>query len=357
MVSSFTHQSRPGRVIFGQGTMKALRDEAAALGLQRVLVLSSPGQRSAAEALSGLLGDRAAGLHPNAIMHTPTEVTETALQVVRREKIDGLVAIGGGSAIGLSKALAHRTDLPQIVLPTTYAGSEMTPILGETFGGVKKTLNHPSVLPETVIYDVDLTLSLPPRLSAVSGLNAMAHAIEALYAKDRNPIISLMALEAVRSLSHSLPEVLAKPYDLGARTEALYGAWLCGTCLGAVGMALHHKICHTLGGSFNLPHAETHAVILPHALAFNSPAIPDVMQSLQRNLGQDPANALYRLGGALGAPRSLRDLGMPSSGIERAAEAALANPYWNPQPLRLDAIRALLFRAWAGEPPEPPEVA
>ena len=186
-------------------------------------------------------------------MHTPVDATEKALAVVRERAADALVAVGGGSTTGLGKAIALRTDLPQIVLPTTYAGSEMTPILGETSGGAKTTQRSPKVLPEVVIYDVDLTLGLPPAVSATSGMNAIAHAVEALYAKDRNPVISMMAEEGISALARSLPRISADPHDREARSGALYGAWLCGTCLGAVGMALHHKLCHVLGGMFDLP--------------------------------------------------------------------------------------------------------
>jgi alcohol dehydrogenase class IV len=182
--------------------------------------------------------------------------------------------VGGGSTTGLGKAIALATGLDQIVVPTTYAGSEMTPILGQTERGVKTTQRSPAILPEVVIYDVDLTLTLPPALTATSGLNAIAHAVEALYAQDRNPIVSLMAEEGIAALARSLPVLVDAASDLAARSDALYGAWLCGACLGAVGMALHHKLCHTLGGSFDLPHAETHAVVLPHAVAYNSAAAP-----------------------------------------------------------------------------------
>lgn len=353
VISSFIYQGHPGRVVFGAGTLACLAAEAEKLGMTRALVISGPHQQASAAAMAESLGGRAVGVYPHAAMHTPIEVTNEALHRVTSLRIDGLVSIGGGSSIGLGKAIALRTGVPQIVLPTTYAGSEMTSILGETAGGEKTTMSDPRIRPAVVIYDVDLTLTLPPALSAVSGLNAMAHAIEALYAKDRNPIVSLMGLEAVKALHRALPSVVRSPLDTESRTEALYGAWLCGTCLGAVGMALHHKLCHTLGGAFGLPHAETHAVILPHALAYNAPAIPDVMHQLRPVLGLDPAQALYNLGERLGTARALRDLGMSHDGIERATALVLAKPYWNPRPIEFEGIRQLLARAWAGEPPAP----
>jgi maleylacetate reductase len=246
-----------------------------------------------------------------------------------------------------------RTDLPQIVLPTSYAGSEMTPVVGQTSGGIKTTQSSPKILPEVVIYDVDLTMTMPPKLSATSGINAIAHAVEALYARDRNPVISLIAQEGIRTLAHALPKTCAQPNDKTARTDALYGAWLSGICLGAVGMALHHKLCHTLGGSFNLPHAETHTVILPHALAYNAPAAPEAMTRIATVLGvPDPALGLYDLARKLAAPASLREIGMPESGINQAVDLAVKNPYWNPRPIEREAIRELIARAWRGDAPE-----
>ena len=295
------------------------------------------------------------GLRPDffagAVIHTPVAVTLKALDVLRDVSADCLVAIGGGSTTGLAKALALRTDLPQLVIPTTYAGSEATPILGETQDGRKVTQRSMKVLPEVILYDVDLTLTLPPALSASSGMNALAHAVEALYAQDTNPIICLMAEAAIAALADALPRIVAAPQDREARSDALYGAWLCGACLGSVGMALHHKLCHTLGGTFDLPHAETHAALLPYAVAYNEAAAPAAMLRLARALGVSlPVRGLQDLGARLKVPSSLQALGMPESGIDQAADLALANPYWNPRPLERAAIRALLDDAWHGRP-------
>lgn len=349
-LAPFIYQANPGRVVFGSGTLAQVPDELDRLSLGRVLVLTTPAQAADGHALAGRLGARAIDVFAGATMHTPVAVTEAALAVVQATRADGLVALGGGSTIGLGKALAFRTDLPQLVVPTTYAGSEMTPILGETEHGAKRTRSDPRILPEVVVYDVDLTLGLPAAMSVTSGLNAIAHAVEALYARDRNPIVSLMAVEAIAKLAGALPRIVADPADRDARADALYGAWLCGTCLGAVGMALHHKLCHTLGGSFDLPHAETHGVLLPHALAYNAPAVPEAIARLRAVLGDDPAAGLQALARRLGAPTSLAALGMPEDGVDRAADLALANPYWNPRPLTRDGIRALIARAWAGDP-------
>lgn len=342
----------PARVIFGTGTLSRLGGEAARLGIQRALVVTTPSQRQAEQAVSHL-GCRAAGVFTGAKMHTPLPITNEAMAMLADCDADGIVAIGGGAAIGLSKALALRTDLPQIAIPTTYAGSEMTDILGETDGGKKVTQTSRKILPEAVIYDVELTLTFPASLSGTSGINAIAHAVEALYARDRNPIIDLLAVEGISALAKALPGIVEKPQDHDVRMLALYGAFLCGTCLGSVGMALHHKLCHTLGGLFDLPHAPTHAVVLPHAVAYNAMAAPQAMAKIAASLrARDAAAGLYDLAGAVDACRSLADLGMPRDRLDEAVSLALQNPYWNPRPLEPRGLHMLLERAVAGAAPQ-----
>lgn len=346
----FVYIGRPAHVVFGAGTLARVPEQVSALEARRALVLSTPGRAPQARTLAEQLGDLAAGVFSGAAMHNPVEVTEKALALVRRERIDCLVALGGGSTIGLGKALAVRTDLPQVAVPTTYAGSEMTDILGETKDGEKTTRRAPAILPERVVYDVELTLSLPPVLSVVSGLNAMAHAVEALYAPEANPIMDLMAEEGLRAFARSLPRIVEDGADREARADALCGAWLCGTCLGTASMALHHKLCHTLGGTYDLPHAETHAILLPHATAYNAPAAPAAMRRIARALeGEDAVAALGAFVQRLGAPQALRDLGMPEAGIDAAVTAALRNPYQNPRALEAAPLRELIRRAWAGQ--------
>ena len=349
MLHVFNYQGLPARVVFGSGTTQKLAEEADRLGLTRLLVLSTPEQSALAEHVRNLLGPRVVGIFSGATMHTPIDVTERALEEVSTLQVDGVVAVGGGSTIGLGKAIALRTDLPQIVIPTTYAGSEMTPILGETQSGRKVTQRGPKIQPEVVVYDVDLTLTLPPVMSALSGFNAVAHAAEALYAPDRNPVVSLMAEEGVRAIYSALPEVLLNPGDRDARSELLYGAWLCACCLGSTSMGLHHKLCHTLGGLFDLPHAQTHAILLPYALTYNAPAIPDALGRLARAMRSDDAvGALIHLEGTCGIPLALRDIGMPRDGVERAIAETMANPYNNPRPIEAAPLREILSRAWAG---------
>ncbi|MET7857735.1 maleylacetate reductase [Streptomyces sp. NPDC005318] len=351
-MKTFVHRGQITKVVFGSGTRSRIPEEADALGCRRVLILCTPGQVDQAAQMRDLLGAAAAGTFAEAAAHTPVDVTEKAVGYARTVGADSVLALGGGSTIGLGKAIAARTGVPQLALPTTYAGSEMTPILGETEGRRKTTRRLREVLLNTVVYDVDLTLTLPVATSVVSGINAMAHAVEALYAQDRDPVAFLMAGEALDSLIRSLPVVARRPDDAAARADALYGAWLAGTCLGTVGMALHHKVCHVLGGTFGLPHAETHAVVLPHVVAHNGPAAPEAMARIAQALrGDDAASGLFDFAGRLGAPRALRDLGMPESGIEQAAELVVRDGYWNPRPVDRNAVRALLTRAWAGEAP------
>jgi alcohol dehydrogenase class IV len=354
----FIYNGLPSRVIFGQGSLSQVAEEVRTLGCRRVLVLSTPEQEGQARQVLDQLGELGVGIFAEAKMHTPVEVTDRAMEVVAELDADCTLAIGGGSTIGLGKGIALRSDLPQVVVPTTYAGSEMTPILGETKDGLKTTQRTLKVLPEVVIYDVDLTLGLPVGMSVTSGINAIAHAVEALYAKDRNPVVSLMAEEGIAALARSLPVIAENPSDQDARSDALYGAWLCGACLGSVGMSLHHKLCHTLGGSFDLPHAETHTIVLPHAVAYNAEAAPEAMARIARALGvSDAAGGLYDLAHAVGAPLALRDIGMRESDIDRATEIATRNPYWNPREIEATAIHRLLSDAHAGRRPTSREVA
>lgn len=350
-IAKFTYVANPARIVFGAGASARVADELRALGRRRALVLSTPVQKSEAEALAGRLGGLAAGVFAEATMHTPIEVTDRAVAAYEAAGAECIIALGGGSTIGLGKAIAWRNDAPQIVVPTTYAGSEVTPILGQTADGVKSALRDPRVLPEVVIYDPELTLSLPVKMSVNSGLNAIAHAVEGLYAQDRNPISSLMAVEGVRALHQALPAIVENPTDLTARATALYGSWLCGTVLGAVGMALHHKLCHTLGGSFDLPHAETHAVMLPHTAAYNAIAAARELAAAADLFGGSAGGGLYDFAARLGAPRALRDLGLKETDLDRAADLAVKNSYWNPREIKREPIRTLLQHAWEGARP------
>jgi maleylacetate reductase len=354
-IQPFTYTALPSRVVFGAGSLTQLGAELDRLGATRALVLCTPEQRASAQQVVQLLGARAAGVFDRAVMHVPVEAAREARAAAARWGADCAVAFGGGSTTGLGKAIALESGLPIVAIPTTYAGSEMTPIYGISEGGIKKTGRDPRVLPRTVIYDPNLSATLPLALSITSGLNAIAHAAEGLYAHDGNPIMALMAEDGIRAMGQALPILQAQPSDAHARAQALYGAWLCGAVLGAVAMGLHHKLCHTLGGSFNLPHAETHTVVLPHALAYNSAAAPQAMQRIRRALGAadgvSAAQAVFDLAAASGAPTALKALGMPADGLERVVDLALTQQYPNPRPLERTALAQLLADAFEGRRP------
>ncbi|MDP2121911.1 MAG: maleylacetate reductase [Hoeflea sp.] len=347
----FTFPGISTRVVFGSGTLARTAQEVERLGGRQALVLSTPNQADDAKALAAQLGALSAGTFCEAAMHTPVEVTEKALAAFRQSGADCVVSLGGGSTIGLGKAIASRTGVNQIAIPTSYAGSEMTDILGETENGRKTTRRNASIRPETVIYDVDLTLTLPSQMTVTSALNAIAHGVEALYAPDANPVTSLMAVEAMKAFKAGLPVLGDTPRDPEARALVLYGAWLCSTALGYVAMSLHHKLAHTIGGTFNTPHAETHAILLPHTTSFNA-AATDALKPMEAIFGATPGAGLWDFAKAAGAPLRLADLGLSETDLDQAAEIAVQNSYANPRPFTQDDIRALLQAAWEGQRPE-----
>ncbi|NMO02435.1 maleylacetate reductase [Gordonia sp. TBRC 11910] len=353
MTFDFVYEALPMRVRFGVGALSELPAELDHLDLKRVLVLCSPGHESVGRMVADALGDRCVGVRPDAVMHVPADVAARASAAAAELNADGCVTVGGGSAIGLGKAIALKHDLPIVAVPTTYAGSEMTPVWGMTTDGRKETGRDHRVLPRSVVYDPTLSMTLPVDISVTSGINALAHAVEGLYAPDASPIISLLAEEGVRALTTALPSLVAAPSDAQARSGALYGAWLCGAVLGATTMSLHHKLCHALGGTLNLPHAATHTVVLPHALAYNQSHAPSALAALSRAIpgDGDPASRLFAFAQSLGAPASLAELGMAETDIDRIADEVTSRPYGNPRPITVDAVRALLADAWAGRPP------
>ncbi|KTT40671.1 Maleylacetate reductase [Pseudomonas oryzihabitans] len=354
-MKSFTYQGNPSRVVFGTGALERLAKEIERLGAERALILTTPEQRTLGEEIAKLIAQRSAGVYPEAVMHVPLEVAQAARAEAARRGADCCVAVGGGSTIGLGKAIALDSGLPIIAVPTTYAGSEMTPIWGLTENRLKKTGRDSRVLPRTVIYDPRLTHTLPAEISACSGMNAMAHAVEALYAQDANPVVSLMAEESIRALAKALPTVVADPYDTSAREEALYGAWLAGICLGSVGMAIHHKLCHTLGGTFNLPHAQAHAIMLPHSAHYNRNAAATQLERAARALGgveaEEVGPLLYELNRKLGITLALAAIGFPVDGPAETARIACDSPYYNPRPFERAPIEQMLERARMGMAP------
>lgn len=350
-MKDFVYQSAPSRVVFATGSIGRVGEEIERLGCARALILSTPFQQEDAEALSKRIGSLSVGVFADAKMHTPVDVTRRALDAFGKSGADCIVSLGGGSTIGLGKAMAWSNGAPHLVVATTYAGSEVTDILGQTEDGVKTTIRDPRIRPQTVIYDPELTLGLPVPMSVSSGLNAMAHAVEGLYAHDANPVTSLLAVEGIRALKDALPAIVERTTDVEARSGALYGSWLCGIVLGSVAMALHHKLCHTLGGTFDLPHAETHAILLPHTAAYNSHAAADALRPATELFGGDLGGGLHDLAVGLGAPTALKDIGLHEADLAKAADLAVKNPYSNPREITRDGILDLLNRAYSGARP------
>lgn len=351
---SFIFEIAKLRVLFGPGRRAELAQELDLLGFKRALIIADPSQMPIAQALAAQIGVRCAGVYDKVAQHVPVEVAAAGATHARAVGADCTVCLGGGSSIGLAKAIALDLSLPIVALPTTYAGSEMTPIWGTTAQGEKRTGRDPRVQPKTVIYDAELVSTLPARIAGPSGINALAHAVEGLWAQNVSPMMSAFAQESVRALTSALPQVVRNSQDLDAQSQVQYGACLAGILLGSVGMALHHKLCHVLGGTFNTPHAETHAVVLPYVTAFNLEAAADARSRLETALGTtEVASKLWELGQAVGAPRSLAALGLSESDLDKAAELVTQNPYYNPREITREAVRQLLSDAHAGVVPHP----
>lgn len=349
----FTFDIKQPRVVFGAGSFSSLPAEMDRLDVRRILIVGTRGRSALAHRATTILGDRVAGTFDEAVAHVPEAVASRAIIEAGKARADCILSVGGGSPIGIAKAVAMTTLLPIVAVPTTYSGSEMTPIWGLSRDGVKQTGRDSRVQPRTVIYDPELTFDLPASVSAASGMNAVAHCVEALYAPDANPVTSWMAEEGIRALAGSLRAIVRLPRDLEARTRALYGAWLAGASLGGVQMGLHHKLAHVLGGSFDLPHAETHAALLPYTAEYNAVAASDAMSVVARALGGTHAPAaLYDLGRDLGTPASLAELGMKEADLDRAADLAIERPYANPTPVTREGILSILKKSFKGARPE-----
>lgn len=357
MVDSFVHDVPASRVVFAPGSLALIGDELQRLGGARAMIVAGGPEAVYADRAAEILGDRVAARFADVAMHVPLPVAEAAIDMATASRADSLVAVGGGSSIGAAKAVARELGLPILAVPTTYAGSEMTPIWGLTEGDRKTTGRDIAVLPKTVLYDPELTLTLPSEISAASGMNAIAHLVEGLYAPGISPVSALQAEEGIRALASALPRVVADPLDLQARGDALYGAWLAGWTLGTTGMGIHHKICHTLGGTFDLPHAQTHSAVIPYATAFNEPYAARAMEAVVRALGAAGISAesagagLWQLADSIDAPTSLKEVGFDPSMVDKAVEIVVAAQPTNPRPVDPDGTRALLLAAYDGSRP------
>ncbi len=355
LMQQFHYKALPVDVHFGVGKSAETKDILLQHGYHKVLVITTPGQEEAGRKLAKELQEICAGVYPYAVMHVPVKVADKAVEFVKDNDIDCCLGLGGGSTIGLAKIIALQTHLPIVAIPTTYAGSEMTPIYGFTENNLKTTGKDNHVLPKVVIYDPNLNRTLPAKISACSGMNAMAHAIEALYAEDKNPIVSLMAIESIKAFQSSLPVIVEDLTNISARQKASYGAWLAGVCLGSVGMAIHHKICHALGGTFNLPHAQAHAITLAYSVHYNRNADIEAMDRLVEVFGvnsrEEVGLVIYRLNQSLGIDLALKDIGLPKEGPSKVARIVCDSPYYNPREYNYDELEKLLTKAYLGLPP------
>lgn len=358
----FAYNALPGRVVFGAGAVARVGDELTALGGQRVLIITTGSNRKRAESISQALGDRSAGVYDDALPHVPIEQAEAARETAKTMGADSLISIGGGSPVGLAKAIAHALDIPTIAVPTTYSGSEMTSLVGMTRDGVKRTVSGPAILPKTVIYDPELTYDLPPGATAATGMNAVAHCVEATYVSSANPVSTILAETGLRALASGLPAAVRDGRDAAARDDALYGAYLAGAALGATGIAIHHKVCHVLGGSFGIAHGDANAIMLSQAVKYNAEAAAGPIAGIARALGasesagddraaQSAAPFLYDFAASMGAPVSLKAVGLPHEALDKAAEISVELITDNPRPVDYESVRDLLEDAWAGTRP------
>jgi maleylacetate reductase len=351
-IMRFVHDSLPQRICFGSGAAAAhLGNEIENLRASRVMVIAGKGEKGLAEAVTKDLP--VALRYDEVVMHVPVEVAERARQAAAAAGADALVSVGGGSATGLAKAIALTAGLPILAVPTTYAGSEATAVWGLTEGARKTTGTDSRVLPKVIVYDATLTLTLPVPMSVASGLNALAHCVDAMWGPKADPINAAFAAEGIRALRAGLPQVAADPSGLDGREHALYAAYLSAVAFASAGSGLHHKICHVLGGTYNLPHAQTHAVVLPYVLALNGPAAPEAEHRIAAAFGTSRAiDGLQDLRRELGAPHALRDYGFAEDAIPEAADAILpAVPPGNPRPVTAGDLRRLLRAAWSGTDP------
>ncbi len=349
MVDPFTFTSVPMRVRFGAGAAATLGNELDRHRISRALVLCSPARAETAARLTAAAEQRVA-LCDQAVPNMPRAAYDAILADLQANQADGFVVIGGGSPIGLAKAIAAVTRLPYVAIVTTYSGSEMSPGWYLGVGAERTGGSDLAALPATTIYDPDLTLDLPASVSAASGMNAMAHAVETLYGPDLNPVTATLAEEAIRRLGSALPEIVRDPRSAAARSDALYAAWLAGAFRATAG--LEHALAQRVRQWFGLDHAHTHAVMLPYAVAFNRAHAPAAMERVERALGvADAAQGLYQMNLRLGLAAGLKHLGMRQDDIPKAAAVVSAVKFPNPRPVTSGDLLDLITAAYAGEPP------
>jgi len=351
---TYVWDGQMSRAVFGVPAARSVAEELDRLGSGRALVIHGASQRALASELAADEAVCLVGAWDRVEQHVPQELANAAQERARTSDADALVALGGGSAIGLAKAVALETALPIVAVATTYSGSEATPIWGITSDGVKLTGRAPQVQPVVAIYDPRTTVTMPADVTAASGMNAVAHCVEAFYAPGASPVTDAIAAHGLRLLAHAIPRAVRDPADLHARSRAQHGAYLAGAGLAAAGADLHHSICHLLGGAYDLPHGPLHAVMLPHTVAQVAASAPDSMARIGEALGVPHVpGALFALGATVGTPSSLAELGFPPSAIEEAASLIVAKLATSPRPLPTTAVLGMLGDALAGRPPVP----
>ena len=350
----FTHVALPARILFGPGTIKSLGAEIDRLGLKSVLFCCTPGRKEEVGQLVGYLNDVDAEICDIAEQYIPLPMVERGRVIAKQNDIDGVVSYGGGTAVGLAKSIALDMEIPVISAVTTFSGSETTDLQAILTNGIRVGYKSDWMLPKTIIYDPETAMGVPLKIMIPSGINAIAHGVEAFYSQGATPVNSLIGGEGIKSLASALRRMSSGNDDVVARGDGLYGAWLCGTALGSAGVALHHKFAHVLGSTFGLEHSKAHTVALPHSVAYTAPGVPEAMHQISKALGdenKDAATALYELNVSIGAPTSLKELGMPFEGIDQAAKMISDSPYPNPVPIDYKPIKEMIIKAWNGGPP------
>ena len=354
-MKSYTHLAMPGRVIHGAGRISELPEEAAALGAKRIMFCCTKSRLPEVENIAASLGERFAGICDKAKIFVPLAAVELGREQARATEADCLVSFGGGTAVGLAKAIALEQGQPIISIVTTYSGSETTALQGIIgHNGARTNYRDMRMLPRSLIYDPELTLDVPLGVSVASGFNSISHAVSSYLGKDANPVANMYSEHGIRTMSAALVQLAENPRDIDARSNAMHGAWLCGMTLMSSGTTIHHKIAHVLGGGFGLPHGSTHAIVLPHSTSYNRQMAPDAMAGIGRAFNvspEDAPQALFDLLGKSGAAEGLRDLGLSEDVLEDATDRIMTDRYFNLRDYDRSAIRALLQDAWEGRPP------
>jgi maleylacetate reductase len=349
--SPFAMELRDHRIVFGASVADVLAAELEALNFKRFLLVSSPELALQFDKLAGDTATRKQGAQFTGVApHVPESTVSQAVAAARECGADGLVAFGGGTALDTAKGVAHVLGLPILAIPTNFSGSEVTWVFGLTVDGAKHPTYDRNVLPRTVIYDPALLLTLPDEVVITSGMNAVAHAVEALYSPQTNPLTHALAETAIRKMIGGLQAFFSgdEPRERAA-AECLAGAWLSGEALSQVGMGIHHRVCHLLGGTYALAHSHAHTVMLPYSIALNYAHVP-ALPALSDLFPDRPfALGLAEFSIRHGAPRTLEAIGFSADDIAGAASLALRTPIANPRPIEVGDIESMIRHAYAGD--------